>query len=260
MKRKGEKDEEEEKEGEIVKKKEESGERSSTTRVSYREDIDGLRGVAVLSVILFHFCKSLLPGGFTGVDVFFVISGFLITSNILKEMKAGKFSFSEFYSRRVKRIFPASAFCILLVLVYSWLVFFPSKFGETAQSGMWGLLSSSNFYNAFNIKTGYFGDDISTMPLMHLWSLAVEEQFYMIWPILMLFLSKKDNKLSTALVFALILGSTLGGEIVYYKSVSLAYYMLPTRMGEMMVGSLLAFHKPELNRMWKEVGLLVWYS
>ena len=232
-------------------------EEKSAMIVGYREDIDGLRGVAVSSVILFHFWKSILPGGFCGVDVFFVISGFLITSNILKEMKAGKFSFSNFYSRRVKRIFPASAMCIFVVLVYSWLAFLPNKFVETANSAIWSVLSSSNFYNTFCIKTGYFGDDTSTIPLMHLWSLAVEEQFYMIWPVLILLLVNMDSRNSSFIIFFLVLLSTVAGELVYRGNASLAYYMLPMRMGEMMVGSLLAFHKPKLTTNQREMGGLL---
>lgn len=243
-------------------KKEEKREKRES---KYRRDIDGLRGVAVSAVVIFHFSKSLLPGGFVGVDVFFVISGFLITNIILSEMRDSTFSFSNFYSRRVKRIFPASAACVAAVLVCSYLLFTPRRLVQTAEMSVSALLSSSNMYNCFFVRTEYFADDTRLLPLLHLWSLAVEEQFYFLWPLLMLFLHKLSSTTLSLFTLAAIFASSLLGQVLFFKNPSMAYYLLPTRMGEIMAGSLLCFFQPKISRFAGEMAgmagmVLVCYS
>ena len=169
----------------------------------YRADIDGLRALAIVSVILFHLDKALLPGGFTGVDIFFVISGFLITSHIINDTLKGTFTFKKFYIRRIKRILPALLGVIIFVLVGSFIIFTQFYFEKTGMESVAAILSFSNIY--FFTSSGYFDDNVIFKPLLHTWSLGVEEQFYLLWPmIILLFLN--FNKLKNIIWFFLILG------------------------------------------------------
>ena len=152
--------------------------------LKYRADIDGLRAVAVSSVVLFHaFPGSMLPGGFTGVDVFFVISGYLITRIIVEEMSRNSFSLLNFYGRRIKRIIPALVVVLLASLAVGWFVLQPGDYRSMAQSAIYAVFSFSNVF--FLNHTGYFDAAAHTMPLLHTWSLGVEEQFYIVWPALL---------------------------------------------------------------------------
>ena len=149
----------------------------------YRPDIDGLRAVAVLSVIAFHFFPTWLSGGFLGVDIFFVISGFLITKIIVGQMADQRFSLIDFYSRRAKRILPALIFILLATLVCGYALLLANEYENLGRH----ILHSSFFANNFLLmrESGYFDADSLLKPLNHLWSLAVEEQFYLIWPVLL---------------------------------------------------------------------------
>jgi len=148
----------------------------------YRKDIDGLRAIAVLSVFLYHLQPQLLPGGFLGVDVFFVISGYLITSIIVREHHHRCFSFSRFYSRRIKRIFPALFVVVVLSACAAIVSMTPETYVNFMKSGRYAAAQLSNFY--FSQKIDYFSEGFSGQPLLHTWSLGVEEQFYLFWPLL----------------------------------------------------------------------------
>lgn len=207
----------------------------------YRPDIDGLRAVAVLSVIIYHINHDWLPGGFTGVDIFFVISGFLITKNICDQIEANKFSFKEFYKRRIKRIVPAMFVVTFVTMMASSLLLMPQDALNVSESGLWSFLSAGNIYFWLYGEHGYFASNSAEIPLLHLWSLGVEEQYYLFWPLcLFIFLSGKMTGKRVIVILALILASFLLAESLIEKSQSFAYYMLPTRAGELLFGSLVA--------------------
>ena len=154
--------------------------------MQYRAEIDGLRAVAIIPVILFHAGFPLFSGGFVGVDIFFVISGYLITTIILTEKEQGKFSLINFYERRARRILPALFFVMLVSLPFAWLWLIPSDMKDFSQSLIGVATFSSNIL--FWQETGYWGTANELKPLLHTWSLAVEEQYYIIFPLyLMLF-------------------------------------------------------------------------
>ena len=160
--------------------------RSIAPEVAYRADIDGLRAVAVLSVIGFHASPKSITGGFIGVDIFFVISGYLISSLILNGLKNGSFSYAEFYLRRIRRIFPA----LTIVLIFVWgvglLAFDPANFLTLSKHIVAGAAFAANIITYFEV--GYFDAPANTKPLLHLWSLGVEEQFYLVFPVLIVLL------------------------------------------------------------------------
>lgn len=207
----------------------------------YRPDVDGLRAVAVLSVILFHIDKGLLPGGFVGVDIFFVISGFLITGNIAREIEEGRFSIVEFYRRRVKRIAPMMLLIICVTLLGSQLLMRPEDARSVAESAAGSLLSVANVYFWLFQDTGYFAADSAEIPLLHLWSLGLEEQFYIVWPLMLLALYRpgRDRQFTILSVLAALASFLLGAQLLV-RAPSFAYYMLPTRAGELLIGAVAA--------------------
>ena len=206
---------------------------------TYRADIDGLRAVAVLSVIIFHFNKLWLPGGFVGVDIFFVISGYLITGILAKKIMSGSFSFLEFYGSRMRRIFPAAFVCVLVVLIVGLNFMLPSDYSSLAQSAAASVASVANIYFWLNLDTSYFASSSELVPLLHMWSLGVEEQFYLLWPILLFFIFPRVRLLLFVfIVFALILLSFWVGEKYLISDQSFSYYMLPSRAGELLIGGL----------------------
>ena len=142
----------------------------------YRPDIDGLRALAVLSVVAFHAFPNVISGGFIGVDIFFVISGFLITTIILENLRSGSFSFIEFYSRRIRRIFPALFLVLLTCYAFGWFALYASEYKQLGEH----IAAGAGFLQNFVLwsESGYFDNSSDTKPLLHLWSLAIEEQFY----------------------------------------------------------------------------------
>ncbi len=215
---------------------------SAAPELNYRPDIDGLRAIAVLSVILFHINKALIPGGFVGVDIFFVISGFLISLNILKDLELGRFSLADFYRRRIKRIAPPMLIVVGLTLIAAQFVLLPEDAEKTAQSGLWSLLSLANVYFWLYQDTSYFAAASSEIPLLHLWSLGIEEQFYIFWPLILMALYRPSrSKLFFGIAALIGLGSFVLGEILFERAPSFVYYMLPTRAGELLIGGLVAF-------------------
>lgn len=211
--------------------------------LAYRRDIDGLRGLAVLAVVIYHFSPHAMPGGFVGVDVFFVISGFLITAILKTEMERKSFSFEKFYQRRIRRILPAFYVACLGALLLGSLFLTASDFRDLGYSALSACGFVSNHY--FSHRFNYFSNNVWEFPLLHTWSLSVEEQFYLFWPPL-LFLTFDVLK-SRPVVFytigvSLILLSIGLGEwlLADSRTSQIAYYLLPTRCGELLTGSLLA--------------------
>ena len=171
------------------------------THPAYRPDIDGLRAIAILSVVGFHVSPTWIPGGFVGVDIFFVISGFLISGIIFRNFDTKSFSYGVFYGRRIKRIFPSLLVLLLSLFAVGWIFLFPLEFkqlGKNIAAGA-GFVSNFNLWN----EAGYFDQASSTKPLLHLWSLAIEEQFYLIWPLLLgMVWKRRKNFLTVTLIVA----------------------------------------------------------
>src|SRR4051794_18314140 len=156
---------------------------SRTLNDDYRPDIDGLRAFAVLAVVLYHAFPNEVPGGFVGVDIFFVISGFLISSILFTEISENRFSLARFYGRRVRRIFPALAVCLVSVLAYGFVCLMPFELAQLGKHVFFGAGFLSNI--ALWTESGYFDAAAGLKPLLHLWSLGIEEQFYIFWPVLL---------------------------------------------------------------------------
>lgn len=215
----------------------------------YRSDIDGLRAIAVLSVIIYHIKGAWLSGGFLGVDIFFVISGYLITGIIYSEIVNNKFSLKSFYIRRMKRILPAFFFMVLLTIIAGYFILLPYEFYKLGFSAVSTLVFASNFN--FSLRSGgYFDTSAEEWPLLHTWSLAVEEQYYFIFPLLMLFIMtvlKLKSKLLLCLLALTVLSFYFATKMSLNDELSSwSYYMLPTRGGELLVGSMIAiFNKQE---------------
>ena len=170
--------------------------------LSYKPHIDGLRAIAVVGVMLFHFGFENFPGGFVGVDLFFVISGFLITRIIINEfLYTGTFDFISFYLRRARRIIPALYFTLLITFVFSIIILSPQHLQQFGSSLIYAVFGVSNIF--FWKESSYFDTTSIYKPLLHTWSLGVEEQFYIVWPFLIVFLLYKLPKL-TLLLFLLI--------------------------------------------------------
>jgi len=207
--------------------------------IRYRADIDGLRAVAVCSVLLFHADLGILPGGFVGVDVFFVISGYLITSIILTEMERGQFSILNFYERRIRRIAPALAVVIAASIAIGWFVLTPYDYRHFGRSVIAAAAFYSNFY--FNSRTGYFAPTAETQPLLHTWSLGVEEQFYLLAPgFLLLLAHARIRKWRMPIFFGLLILSVAISVYGVADGQSWAFYLLPSRAFELMIGMALA--------------------
>ncbi|WP_417860045.1 acyltransferase family protein [Winogradskyella sediminis] len=211
------------------------------TGFTYRPEIDGLRALAVLAVVFFHVGLG-FPGGYIGVDIFFVISGFLITSLIIKELQEDRFSFLNFYGRRIRRIFPASAVMVLVTVIMGWFLLLPSDFIGLGKSVISQTFFGSNIY--FWRNTNYFAESAELQPLLHTWSLAVEEQFYMIVPLLLWALIKWlkiNSRLKLVLILAIaFFASLILSMLVLPTLPAFTFYMLPTRAWEMLIGSLVA--------------------
>lgn len=204
--------------------------------LSYRADIDSLRALAVLSVITFHLNHNWLSGGFLGVDIFFVISGFLITLIIHREMSSNEFSFKIFYIRRIKRILPVFFVVLFAVLIASLFFFPPNDYRFLGRSILASLLFSANLYSS--IGQGYFDPAQDEKPLLHIWSLSVEEQYYFLFPLFCLWVVRRSWRVQIFCLSAMILLSAVLG---FFPSFGLDKYYLPhLRAGEMFVGSLTA--------------------
>jgi len=209
--------------------------------ISYRSEIDGVRAIAIASVVLFHGWGSAFPGGYVGVDIFFVISGYLITSIIFSEMKDGRFTYLNFYARRARRILPALLAVILITTIAAFLLLLPDDLIEYGKIVIYTLLFGSNFRLA--AEPGYFHHSMQENPLLHMWSLSVEEQFYLIWPTLLAltlrFLPEKRHRRA---VLGLCVLSLLAAEVLVHIWPRSAFFHLPTRGWELLAGALLAMN------------------
>lgn len=208
--------------------------------IAYRREIDGLRALAVLPVILFHAGFAGFGGGFVGVDVFFVISGYLITSIILTEIAAGTFSFANFYERRARRILPALFFMIAVCLPLAWLWMLPNDLTEFAQSVSAMSLFSSNIL--FWHQSGYFEAGATAKPLLHTWSIAVEEQYYLFFPMFIMACWFMGRRWLAGIIIVLGLISLGLAEWGTRNHPTASYYLLPTRAWEIFAGSLTAIY------------------
>jgi peptidoglycan/LPS O-acetylase OafA/YrhL len=204
----------------------------------YRPDIDGLRAIAVLSVVAFHAFPKWAIGGFTGVDIFFVISGYLISTIIFENLDKGTFSFSDFYARRIKRIFPALFTVLIACYFFGWVALLPDEFKQLGKHFVAGTGFVSNL--VWWSEAGYFDNSAESKPLLHLWSLGIEEQFYLVWPFLLwLGWKRKFNLLTLTVFFA---AASLYFNISGVKKDAVATFYAPhTRFWELLGGSLLAW-------------------
>ncbi|MEO8530350.1 MAG: acyltransferase family protein [Deltaproteobacteria bacterium] len=213
----------------------------ATTGISlrHRAEIDGLRAVAVLPVMLFHAHFSIFGGGYLGVDVFFVISGYLITSILVDEIGAGEFSLLRFYERRARRILPALFTVVFCTIPFAWLWMTPDQFQEFGRSLAAVALFASNFF--FWLQEGYFATGNELKPMLHTWSLAVEEQFYLIFPLVLLALSRLGLRVSFQVVALLALASLILSEVGSRNWPTANFYLAPTRAFELLAGAICAF-------------------
>jgi peptidoglycan/LPS O-acetylase OafA/YrhL len=224
--------------------------------MKYRADIDGLRSIAVLSVIIYHAGfnigeHNLMRGGFLGVDIFFVISGFLITSLLITEFKdTGYLSLTNFYERRVRRLLPALILVSLASVPFAWRLLLPEQLIDYSKSIISSLLFCSNFYWNFTLQE-YGAESALLKPFLHTWSLAVEEQYYILYPLLLIACYRRSRVLANVLLAVGLLVSLLFADHMTHKDLSFSFYMLPSRFWELLAGGLLAnaLHQhPEMFR------------
>jgi peptidoglycan/LPS O-acetylase OafA/YrhL len=201
----------------------------------YRADIDGLRALAVLAVILFHTFPNALPGGFVGVDIFFVISGYLITQIILEDLDSGNFTAASFYTRRVRRIFPALIIVLIATFAFGWHYFLPMELASLGKNILASALFSANLMLLSEV--GYFDVAAHLKPLLHLWSLGIEEQFYLVWPLLLWSLPRKRLLLATSIILS---ASFMLNIAMIAHHPSETFYLPFTRAWELMAGAALA--------------------
>lgn len=208
----------------------------SANATSYRPDIDGLRAISIIAVVAFHAFPGLLRGGFVGVDVFFVISGYLITSILLRSLQQGKFRLSDFYARRIRRIFPALVVVLVATYLVGWLALWPDEYMQFSRylAAGTGFIANLVLWS----DAGYFDTDSALKPLLHLWSLSVEEQFYIAWPLL-LWAFWRRNLLLVAL--AVLLGSFLFNVSLVHEDATAAFYSPLSRAWEPMIGAIVAY-------------------
>ena len=222
----------------IIVERESSALASSPQRTHYRPDIDGLRAVAVLGVVAFHAFPRWVHSGFIGVDIFFVISGYLISSIIYNALRVGRFSYLEFYVRRVRRIFPALLVVLGTSLVLGWLLLLPDEYKQLGREVAAGAGFTANFL--FWSQSGYFESQAAAKPLLHLWSLGIEEQFYLIWPLLVAFLYRRTRRVAWW-IGLLMCGSFVVNAIGTQGHTSAMFYLPTSRFWELLSGALLAY-------------------
>lgn len=221
--------------------------------IKYRPEIDGLRAIAVISVIIYHLNENWLSGGFLGVDIFFVISGFLITGIIITEIQQNSFSLKQFYTRRIKRIYPAFITVMALVSFIASAIFIYNDFNKLRKTIELAIAFLSNFY--LGLTQGYFDLSANENPVLHIWSLAVEEQYYLIFPLILILAYKKFREIKALFIITLILFFILLATSFipanFYKEVlhqPNIYYLSNLRFPELLVGSLLAIYHNLSNK------------
>jgi peptidoglycan/LPS O-acetylase OafA/YrhL len=234
---------------------------------NYRPEIDGLRAIAVFSVIFFHAGIKVFSGGFVGVDIFFVISGYLITLILISENEKKSFSLMQFYERRARRILPVLILLMFTCIPFAWALMNPVELRQFLMSLLSVSTFSSNIF--FMLKTAYFDLPSEKNPLLHTWTLAVEEQYYIVFPILFLAIWKFNRKLLLVFI-CIVAGASLGlAQYSLSKYEAISFYLLPTRAWELMIGSLLAYFVStssiNLSKSFSQVGefigiMLIFYS
>jgi peptidoglycan/LPS O-acetylase OafA/YrhL len=226
---------------------------------AYRPDIDGLRAIAVAAVLAFHAFPDSFRGGFTGVDIFFVISGFLISGIILHELRADSFTFARFYARRIRRIFPALALVLAACLTFGWWSLSPydyDQLGAHVAAGA-GFVSNILLWR----QSGYWDTDSALKPLLHLWSLGIEEQYYLVWPLL-LFVLRRHMERIFWLIVGIAAASFALNIVLVGRLPEAAFYLPVTRFWELMLGSIVAWlhlhraQRPEVPLWWRNVAAL----
>lgn len=220
---------------------------STNSSVPYRPEIDGLRAIAVLPVIFYHAGFGIFSGGFVGVDVFFVISGYLITKIIITERKHDRFSLLSFYERRVRRLFPALFVVLATCMPFAWLFLLPSDLRDFSQSLVAVSIFASNVF--FWIKSDYFSTAAELKPLLHTWSLALEEQFYFIFPLFLIAASRRGSRFVIACLGAVTAASFLTAHIIVADRPTTAFFLLPTRAWELSMGAILALKLEQHGRL-----------
>ena len=222
--------------------------------LAYRPDIDGLRALAVMGVVAYHTAPRLVSGGFAGVDIFFVISGFLISSIILREKAEGRFSLIDFYARRIRRLFPALIAMLAVTLAIGWYLLLPHEFQLLGKH----ITAGAAYFLNFTLKkeAGYFDTSAEEKPLLHLWSLSVEEQFYLVWPLLLLVLASRR---ATFYAIALVIFASFASSMMVIGRKS-AFFLPHNRMWELASGSLLALTHVSLDNTplarWRQARVL----
>ena len=214
----------------------------------HQPEIEGLRAIAVLAVLLFHLKIWGFSGGFVGVDMFFVISGYLITKNIIRDIKLGEFTLKKFYIRRIYRLLPALLVTIFVTLVASYFLLTPEHFSSLGNASVASVLSVSNIL--FWFEAGYFDELKIFKPLLHTWSLGVEEQFYLFWPLLLTLLFSRGSKRGFFIVMLLSIISLAAAQLLVFEHRELVFYWMPFRLSEFAVGALLVFLKRSDNSSW----------
>lgn len=228
---------------------------------AFRWDIQGLRAIAVLSVVIFHISPEYLPGGFLGVDIFFVISGYLIVGFICRDLTLGSFTLSNFYYRRVKRLLPALFAMFLVSGLFSYFLLLPDEFASYVNSLASSLFYLSNHY--FYSESGYFDSGLEVAPLLHTWSLSVEEQFYIVIPAFLVLVFKKAPKSITLWLSLLALSSIILSEVLIGIDQNLSFFISPSRFWQFILGGLLSINgarinvKPLVSDLLGGVGLLL---
>jgi peptidoglycan/LPS O-acetylase OafA/YrhL len=214
--------------------------------MDYRREIDGLRALAVLPVILFHAGFETFSGGFIGVDVFFVISGYLITTIILAELEQGKFSIVNFYERRARRILPALFLVMLVCIPFASIWFFTNQIRDLSQSFVAVSVFASNIL--FWRESAYFDTAAELKPLLHTWSLSVEEQYYVLFPLFLMLFWKLGKRWILVMLGLVFVASLAAAQWAAYAEPALAFYLLPTRGWELLIGAFAAFYLSQANR------------
>ena len=209
----------------------------SSASTKYRPDIDGLRAIAVMLVVIFHAFPETMPGGFIGVDIFFVISGFLITGIIVRELDQERFSLLAFYNRRIRRIFPALIVVLCVTLVLGWLWMLPAAYAQLSSD----VFASAAFFAniALLLQSGYFDIESARKPLLHLWSLGIEEQFYLFWPLMLMLVARLRLSMLAAVSIAGLASFVLNVALIGSNPVA-TFYLPFTRAWELLAGAALA--------------------
>jgi len=212
--------------------------RSPESQPLYRPDIDGLRALAVLAVVGFHASPRFVPGGFVGVDVFFVVSGFLISGIIFDQLASGTFTFRDFYARRIRRIFPALVVVLIACWAFGWFALVSDEYEQLTKH----IAGAATFVSNFVLwrEAGYFDAPSDAKPLLHLWSLGIEEQFYLLWPPILVLCWKRGLNLVSVILVMLVASFAL--NVMFIAAAPVADFYLPTgRMWELLLGALLAY-------------------